>query len=128
MSLRTLASQVSKLAHKAFSTPCALVAPDGTRYTTDTEGNPLTCQFLSGRVSQSPDSGEEMVVFRPIATFYRGLLARIPQDGEKWSLEAPLDPEIPGTTTLMAFDGSKAIEGGRSISTIRIYLSQVSQS
>jgi hypothetical protein len=69
-----------------------------------------------------------MIVFRPVATFYRGLLVRIPQDGEKWSLEAPLDPEIPGATTLMAFDGSKAIQGGRSLSTIRIYLSEVQQS
>ena len=128
MSLRNLASRVSKLAHKAFSTPCVLVAPDGTRYSLDTEGNGLTCQFLSGRVSQSPDSGEEMVIFRPVATFYRGLLPRIPQDGEKWSLEAPLDPESPSITTLMAFDGSKAIEGGRSLSTIRVYLSQVQQS
>ena len=128
MSLRDLASQVSKLAHKAFSTPCVLIAPDGTRYDTDTEGNSLTCQFLSGRVSQIPDSGEEMIVFRPVATFYRGLLTRIPQDGEKWSFEAPLDPEIPGTTTLMVFDGSKGIRGGRSLSTIRIYLSEVQQS
>jgi len=128
MSLRNLACQVSKLAHKAFSTPCVLIAPDGTRYDTDTESNSLTCQFLSGRVSQSPDSGEEMVVFRPVATFYRGLLTRIPADGEKWSLEAPLDPELPTATTLMAFDGSKAIEGGRSLATIRIYLSQVEQS
>jgi hypothetical protein len=128
MSLRTAACQISKLAHKAFSTPCVLIAPDGTRYDTDTESNSLTCQLLSGRVSQSPDSGEEMVVFRPVATFYRGLLPRIPQDGEKWSLEAPLDPESPTVTTLMAFDGSKAIEGGRSLATIRIYLSQVAQS
>ena len=128
MSLRTLASSVSKLAHKAFSTPCVLIAPDGTRYNTDTEGNSLTCQFLSGRVSQNPDSGEEIVVFRPVATFYRGLLTRIPQDGEKWSLEAPLGPEAPAVTTLMAFDDSKAIQGGRSLSTIRIYLSEVQQS
>ena len=128
MSLRTLASRVSKIAHKVFSTPCVLVAPDGVRYDTDTEGNDLVCQFLSGRVSQAPDSGEEMVVFRPVATFYRGLLPRIPQDGEKWGLEAPLDPESPAVTTLMASDSSKAIEGGRSLSTIRIYLSQVEQS
>ena len=128
MNLRRLASQVAKLAHKAFPTPCVLIAPDGVRYDVDTEGDPLICQLLSGRVSQSPDSGEEMVIFRPVATFYRGLLPRIPQDGEKWSLEAPLDPELPAVTTLMAFDGSKAIEGGRSLSVIRIYLSQVQQS
>lgn len=128
MSLRDLACKVSKLAHNVFSTPCVLIAPDGVRYDTDTEGNSLTCQLLSGRVSQSPDSGEEMVVFRPVATFYRGLLPRIPVDGENWSLEAPLDPELPLVTTVMVFDGSKAIEGGRSLATIRIYLSEVVQS
>lgn len=128
MSLRTLAVNVAKLSHKVFSTDCTLIAPDGERYTEDVDGNQLVCQFLSGRVPASPDSGEEMVVFRPVATFHRDSLQRIPVNGEKWSLSAPLDPTIPTVTTTMSFDPSKSIEGGRSLGTIRIYLSEVQQS
>jgi hypothetical protein len=128
MTLRLQALNVAKLAHKVFSTDCTLIAPDGVKYETDVDGNQLVCQLLSGRVTGSPDSGEEMAVFRPVATFFRSSLQRVPADGENWSLEAPLDPDIPTVKTLMAFDNSKAIEGGRSLGTIRIYLSQVNQS
>jgi len=128
MSLRTKAIDIARLAHKKFNTDVVLIAPDGTKYETDVNGDQLVCQFLSGRVSLSPDSGEEMVVFRPVATFHRSSLQRIPLDGEIWALEAPLDPDIPATTTILSFDKSKSIEGGRSLGTIRIYLSQVEQS
>ncbi len=128
MSLRDLAINIAKLAHEKFNTDVTLIAPDGTKYELDVDGNQLVCQFLSGRVSQSPDSGEEMVVFRPMATFHRSSLVRIPVDGENWSLRAPLDPDIPAVLTTMTLDQSKAIEGGRSLGTIRLYLSQTAQS
>ena len=122
MSLQNLAIKVAELAHVKSGTTVYLTDPDGARTQHD------DCIFLSGRVTASPDSGEEMVVFRPVATFPRSSLSRIPADGEKWSLEAPLDPDIPAVTTIMSLDPSKAIEGGRSLGTIRLYLSQVKQS
>lgn len=128
MSLRTQAIKIAKLANKVFNTDVSLIAPGGTVYSKDVEGNQLVCQFLSGRVTVSPDSGEEMVVFRPVATFHRSSLQRIPKNGENWALIAPLDPDIPDVTTIMSFDESKSIEGGRSLGTIRIYLSQIEQS
>ena len=122
MSLQNLGIKVAELAHKKSGTTVWLTDPAGIRTRHD------DCIFLSGRVSQSPDSGEEMVVFKPVATFPRSSLTRIPLDGENWSLEAPLDPDIPLVTTIMTLDPSKAIEGGRSLGTIRLYLSETKQS
>jgi hypothetical protein len=68
------------------------------------------------------------VVFRPVATFHRSSLTRIPANGENWALIAPLDPDLPSVLTTMSLDESKAIEGGRSLGTIRLYLSEVQQS
>ncbi|NIA28334.1 MAG: hypothetical protein GWP06_00300 [Actinobacteria bacterium] len=122
MSLQTQAVKIAGIAHKLSGTTVFLIDPDGVKTEHD------DCTFLSGRVTQSPDSGEEMVVFRPVATFPRSSLTRIPADGEKWALLAPLDPEIPDTLTTLSLDPSKAIEGGRSLGTIRLYLSEVKQS
>ena len=122
MSLQTLAVKVAGVAQKKSGTTVFLIDPDGVKTEHD------DCIFLSGRITVSPDSGEEMVPFRPVATFPRSSLTRIPADGEKWALLAPLDPEIPGTLTTLSLDPSKAIEGGRSLGTIRLYLSEVNQS
>ncbi len=130
MSLRSLAANIAKVAIKTFETECILIGPTatGTRYETDVNGDQLVCQLLSGRTTLSPDSGEEMVVFKPVAIFHRSSLQRIPADGEKWVLIAPLDPELPAVKTTMSMDTSKSIEGGRSLGVIRLYMSQVSQS
>ena len=121
MSLQKLGIKVAKIAHKKSGTTVVLIGPDGVPQTYD------DCIFLSGRTQESPDSGEPTVVFNPMASFPRGSLVRIPKDGEKWSLTAPLDPDIPDVVTTMSMDQSKAVEGGRSLGIIRIYLSQVKQ-
>lgn len=125
---RQMASNIAKHAIKLQNTIVKLYAPDGTVYDKDTEGNPLVCEFLSGRTTITPDTGEEGVVFRPVATFHRTLLPVIPQSGEKWAIEAPLDPDLPDIKTILTVDNSKAIEGGRSLGVIRLYLSEVKQS
>ena len=128
MILRSLAANVAKVAIKTFETECVLIDPDGAKYETDVNGDQLVCQLLSGRTTLSPDSGEEMVVFKPVAIFHRSSLQRIPVDGENWALIAPLDPEVPAVLTTMSMDTSKSIEGGRSLGVIRLYMSQVEQS
>lgn len=130
MTLRKLAANIAKVAIKKFKTECVLIGPEstGTRYETDVNGDQLVCQLLSGRTTLSPDSGEEMVVFEPVAIFHRSSLQRIPVDGETWVLIAALDPELPDVKTTMSQDTSKSIEGGRSLGVIRLYMSQVKQS
>ena len=121
MSIQTLGVSIAKKMHSLSGTTVILTGPDGIPDTyTD-------CIFLSGRVTESPDSGEEVVVFRPVATFPRSSLRVIPQNGENWALEAPLDPELPAITTMLSMSSCKSIEGGRSLGVIRLYLSQTKQ-
>jgi hypothetical protein len=122
MSIQTQAVSIAKKMHEFSGTTVTLTDPDGDQQTyTD-------CIFLSGRVTESPDSGEEAVIFRPVATFPRSSLSRIPLNGEHWTLEAPLDPELPDVKTVMTMDSCKSIEGGRSLGVIRLYLSETRQS
>jgi len=121
MSLHRLALNVVKIAIKVFKADVILVDPEGVKYE-------AVCQFLSNRTSESPDSGEPMAVFTPIATFHRSSLVRIPENGEKWGMFAPLDPDVPDVLTFLSFDTSKTLEGGRSLGEIRVYLSEVQQS
>lgn len=121
MSLHSLALNVVKVAIKVFKTEVTLIPPDGAPFA-------AVCQFLSNRTSESPDSGEPMAVFTPIATFHRSSLVRIPENGEIWGMLAPLDPDIPDVKTFLSFDTSKTLEGGRSLGEIRIYFSEVQQS
>lgn len=128
MSIRTLANRAVEKVHDIAGTTVYLTDPDGVRTQHD------DCQFLSNRTTVSPESGEEVVLVNPRATFpLASLLARdsdytVPQDGEKWFLDAPDDPDIPDTLTGYSLDPSKAIEGGRSLGFIRLYLTKVDQS
>lgn len=122
MSLRTNACGVASQAHSVFGTTVILTGPDGIPSTYE------DCIFNSNRTTISPDSGEEVVVFNPVASFPRSSLVTIPQNGEKWTVEAPLDPLLPDVTTVMSLDKNKSIEGGRSLNTIILYLNQVKQS
>ena len=123
MSIRDLALNVARVAHKKAGTTVNSIDPDGKIVEHD------DCQFLSGRTTESPDSGANVVVFRPVATFPRNSFPnRIPKDGENWVFQCPLDPDQPSALTSISMDESKAIEGGRSLGVIRIYLSTVKQS
>lgn len=122
MSLQTQACNVGRVAHNKSGTTVYLTDPDGVRTQHD------DCIFESGRVTTSPDSGEEVVVTKPNGSFPRSSLSRVPQNGEVWAMQAPKDPLIPGVLTTFSMDSSKALEGGRSLNTIILYLSEVKQS
>lgn len=124
---RKMASDIARHAIKLHNTKVVLYGPDGIIYDKDINGDPLVCEFLSGRTTVIPDSGEECVVFRPVAVFHRSLLIKIPQYGENWAMAAPLNPDFPASLTMLSMDQSKAIEGGRSLGIIRIYFSEVNQ-
>lgn len=122
MSLRTLANNVARVAHGLSGTAVILTGPDGIPRTyTD-------CIFLSGRVTTSPDSGEETVVVNPVASFPRSSLVVIPQNGENWHLQAPLDPDNPLVYSSFEMTPTKSIEGGRSLDTIILHVSEGQQS
>ncbi len=122
MGIRQLANKVTVKMHSLSGTTVFLTGPDGQRRQYD------NCIFTSDRITTSPDSGEETVVINPVASFPRSLLVAVPQNGEKWSLEAPVEVEKPDELTMFQMDKSKSIEGGKSLDTIILKLTQSKQS
>ena len=122
MGTRRLANIVNVKMHSLSGSTVYLTGPDGIRRQYD------NCIFLSDRVTTSPDSGEETVVVNPVATFSRSSLAVVPKNGEKWSLEAPVEVGKPDELTMFQMDKSKSMEGGKSLDTIILKLTQSKQS
>lgn len=121
MSIQRLACNIASQMHK--------ITASGDIYLTcksDGERRLITDAItLSGRTTISPDSGEEVVVFRPVVTIPRSSLVVVPASNEECLFEVPLDPLNPTVLTPVARDMSKSDEGGRSVNTIRFYLNQV---
>ena len=123
MSIQQRACDISSVAHRITSSGSIYLTceSDGIR-------REITDAIvLSGRTTISPDSGEEIVVFRPVVTIPRSSLVVIPAADENCMFEIPLDPLIPTVLTSVSRDTSKTDEGGRSVNTKRFYLSQVEQ-
>lgn len=110
-----------------FGLPVELISPDGVRYTTSANDptQTLVGQILYDSVSQDAD-GNTMIDARPVVTLRRSSLARIPLDGERWSVRIPVDPTA--GATIGTFLLERAPEGGRSIGFIRLYLRAAEQS
>ena len=122
MGIRELANKVTVKMHGLSGSTVFLTGPDGIRRQYD------DCIFTSGRITESPDSGEEIVVINPVASFSRSSLVVVPQNGEKWALEAPVEVGNPDELTMFQMDKSKSIEGGKSLDTIILKLTQSKQS
>lgn len=108
--------------------PVELIDPDGVEYTTNNRGEILSGQVLFHRTVINPDTGEAMVVSKPVVTLRRSSLTRIPVDGETWFVRIPNEPDPDATKENYILDSSSALQDGASLGIIRLYLNQVSQS
>ena len=113
--------------------PVELTGPGGIVYKTSANSpdplNPLTLkgQVLYTTPKIDPNTGEEIVVNKPVITLRRSSLERIPQDGENWHVKAPRDPSLTADLQDYVFTPNSASQGGRSIGFIRLYPSKAVQ-
>ena len=89
--------------------------------------HPLTGKVLYTTTKIDPNTGEEIVVNKPVITLRRSSLERIPQDGENWHVKAPRDPSLTADLQDYVFTPNSASQGGRSIGFIRLYPSKAVQ-
>lgn len=114
MNLRDLAEQdLAVTLEGDWSTPVALVAPDGAEYT-DLKG-----QVLYDLVRMNPENGERTVCRNPIVSLRRSSLPRIPVAGETWLVTLSDGQYVISPT--------RPPEGGESLGFIRLYLQAVEQ-
>lgn len=102
--------------------PVVLIGPDGVKY--DTSANDptksLSGQVLYGKKEFNPDTGQEIYINNPIVTLRISSLARVPQNGEIWSIQIPTTPSTTAATSTFIFNG-RPLEGGASLGFLRIY-------
>jgi hypothetical protein len=111
-----------------FSLPVELVDPDGNEITTSLNGGDLRGQIIYDTTKLNPDTGEEMVINKPVVSLRRSSLARVPAAGENWFVRIPVDPKTTADKESFVFDPTRPPEGGRSLGFIRIYLRRAEQS
>ena len=105
-----------------WALPVTLISPDG-----ETQAD-IGGQVLYDTVRVNPDTGEDMVVNKPVVSLRRSSLDRVPVEGEKWIVKIPLDPRTDAALADFMLDPTRPPEGGRSIGFIRLYLRKVIQS
>lgn len=120
--LRALAeNHLSVTLEGDWSDEIRLTAPDGVRYTTRPDGEPLRGQVLRDIVRRDVETGERLTIATPVITLRRSSLTRIPAPGEIWMVESDALP-APGQYIISP---SRPPEGGGSIGFIRLYLQLV---
>lgn len=126
-------ADLEKTLEGAWKLPVTLIDPDGNEITESANSpdplNPLRLggQVLYDIVRVNPDTGEEMVVNKPVVTLRRSSLSRVPVAGEKWLVRIPTTPDESATLEDFLIDQTRPPEGGRSIGFIRLYLRKAAQ-
>lgn len=109
--------------------PVVLIAPDGTIQTkkkgTDED---LGGQILYNTVGLNPETGQEVIVNKPVVSLRITSLERIPQKNEKWLIKIPITPSRTAEKKEFLLSEIKPNEGGASIGFIRLYLRKAVQS
>jgi len=86
----------------------------------------LVGQIIYDTLVDNPETGQEIVVHKPVVTLRRNSLVRIPEDGEPWFCEIPIEPKIDAPK--FPFIVERPTEEGAAIGFIRLYLVEAAQS
>ena len=113
--------------------PVELIDPDGNRYANSENSPdplnplPLMGQVLYDQLKADPDTGEPITVNNPIVSLRRSSLARVPENGERWSVKIPTEPSLTAPLANFVMSAVRPYGGGQSIGFIKLYLQRVEQ-
>ena len=113
--------------------PVELISPDGVKYSTsenspDPENPlPLMGQVLYDQLKADPDTGEPITINNPIVVLRRTSLARIPADGETWSVRLPTKPSLSAALENFILSATRPHGGGQSIGYTKLYAQRIEQ-
>ena len=110
-----------------YGLPVELISPvDGARQTKSANDPTadLTGQIIYETLRQSED-GIPIIEHKPVVTLRISSLDRVPANGEKWSVIIPISPVAGADTETFILE--KAMQDGRSIGYVRLYLRRAVQ-
>jgi hypothetical protein len=116
VNLRHLAEQdLGESIEKEWALNVNLIDPDGVIYTG------LKAQVLNFTQQEDPETGQPVIINKPVISLRISSLTRVPQPGEKWIIQYPEDPTEGASLVDAFFSPSKAPEDGTDIGFMRIY-------
>ena len=101
--------------------PVTLISPDGVIYTD------LLGQVLNFTQQENPETGEIIVVNKPVIVLRKSSLTRVPLPGEKWVIQYPESPVSGAAITDGFFSSTRAPENGTDIGFMRMYPTETEQ-
>lgn len=110
-----------------FKLPVVLIDPDGIEYNTSKNDPtaPLVGQIIYDTREENSETGQEIIVHKPVAVLRRSSLERVPIAGEKWIVKIPIVPKFDAPK--ISFSWEDPDEAGGSIGFIRMYLVELEQ-
>jgi hypothetical protein len=100
---------------KEWAVLVTLIDPDGEIY------SDLKAQVLNFTQQENPETGEFIIVNKPVIVLRKTSLTRIPIPGEKWIIQYPAGPEEGAETIDSLYSPTRAPEDGTDIGFIRLY-------
>lgn len=128
-----LRAEIEKDLHDSIESewkmPVEITGPDGITqiYSKNDPTELLGGQVLYFTQSINPETGETIVVNKPVVSLRISSLNRVPQSGEKWFIRMPISPVAGASKENFVFTPTRAIENGYDIGFIRIYPQKIEQ-
>lgn len=114
----TIEADLAETLEGEFALPVILISPSGVEYS-------LTGQVLFDS-QVLDDDGNSIIMSGPVVTLRISSLTVVPQSDERWVAKIPLAPDREGETT--TFLVNRAVQHGRSIGYLKLYLVRINQS
>jgi hypothetical protein len=110
-----------------FGVSVELTSPDGKTqiYSKNNPDELLKGQVLYFSSREDPDTGETIVVNKPVVSLRKTSLNTIPGPDENWYIKMPISPEANAAIEKFVFTPTRAAEHGTDIGFIRIYPQRV---
>jgi len=107
---------------KEFSTPVALISPQGERVEKTVDGSPLCGRVLWSHKETNPETGEPVIVPTPVVTLRTSSLPQVPKSGEVWAVIIPESVQENAPLKNYVTDASGVVEDVKNFGYINIFL------
>jgi len=127
MNIAALAEKNLAVMENLFGVPVVLIAPDGVRYDTAPDGQPLRGKFNWATTTFNAETGEHVIVQNPCVSLRLTNLTRIPEEGEKWAVIAPASAAEGAPPETFFMDTGKAPVVAKGMGFVKLFLLKAGQ-
>lgn len=125
----TMEKDLGQTIEGEFGVPVSITFADGTSQTKSANDNTidLKAQIRYFTLSENPETGEVITVYKPVISFRRTSLNQIPEPGERFHIRMPISPELGATIEDFVHSETHSPEGPSDMGFIRYYVQRAEQ-